>query len=151
MIRKIRHRRRQGAAAVEFAVVAPVLLFLLCFILVGGVGVFRYEQVALLAREGARYASVHGRDYNNETGQPSATPDSVYTTAIQPLIAGMEADRLTYSVTWADSSQSPTYLDSANHVRSNSVTVTVSYQWNALGLLPRSITLSSTSEMPMSF
>ena len=52
--------RRRGAAAVEFAAVAPVLILLLFGTVVGGLGIFRYHQVATLAREAARYASVRG-------------------------------------------------------------------------------------------
>jgi hypothetical protein len=59
-------RRRRGAAALEFAVVAPLALFLVFAQIVGSLGVSRYQEVAHLAREGARYASTHGGMYQRE-------------------------------------------------------------------------------------
>ena len=56
-------RRRIGATTLEFAIVAPIALLFL----IGGVnlalGVYRYQQIAYLARAGARYASTHGAQY----------------------------------------------------------------------------------------
>jgi len=47
---KVRRRAvRQGATTVEFAVVAPATFILLLGIVVGGMGVFRYQEVAHLA------------------------------------------------------------------------------------------------------
>ena len=66
MIAAHRARRRRGVAAVEFAVIAPVVLLFAFGLIVGGLGVFRYQEVAHLAREGARYASTHGGMYRQE-------------------------------------------------------------------------------------
>jgi len=60
---------RQGAHDVEFAVVAPATFILLLGIVVGGMGVFRYQEVAHLAREATRYASTHGGQYS--AGRPT--------------------------------------------------------------------------------
>ena len=43
--------RRRAALAVETAIVLPVMVFLLLMLIVGGIGVFRYQQVACLARD----------------------------------------------------------------------------------------------------
>lgn len=56
-------RKRRAATVVEAAIVLPATFALVLAIMIGGVGVFRYEQVAHLARETARYASVHGGQY----------------------------------------------------------------------------------------
>jgi Flp pilus assembly protein TadG len=56
------HRRR-GTTSIEFVMSCPVVFFLIFATIVGGMGVFRYQQVAALAREGARWASVHGSPY----------------------------------------------------------------------------------------
>ena len=53
-------RRRWGGTLVEGAVVGSLSLMLLLGTVVVGLGVFRYQQVADLAREGTRYAAVHG-------------------------------------------------------------------------------------------
>ena len=76
-----RQSARRGAAAVEFAVISPVVFFFLIALVVGAFGVFRYQMVSSLAREAARYASVRGYKYSQVTGQPAATPTDVYTNA----------------------------------------------------------------------
>ncbi len=50
------------------AVVYPITIFLLLGTVVLGLGVFRYQQIQSLAREGARYASVHGPQYATDSG-----------------------------------------------------------------------------------
>ena len=55
--------RRRGATMVECAVVLPITFFLVFAIIVGGLGVFRYQQAATMARDGARYVCVHGSQY----------------------------------------------------------------------------------------
>ena len=42
---------RNGVAAVEFAVTSGVTLFLIIGLIVGGLGVYRYQEVAHLARD----------------------------------------------------------------------------------------------------
>jgi hypothetical protein len=51
MIRPAHHRRR-GTTSVEFGIACPIVFFLIFATIVGGIGVFRYQQVASLAREG---------------------------------------------------------------------------------------------------
>src|SRR5207302_11000327 len=51
-------RGRPGATLIESAVVLALTFLLLFAILIGALGVFQRQQVAALAREGARYASV---------------------------------------------------------------------------------------------
>lgn len=140
--------RRPAATAVEMAFVTPLFLVLVYILVIGGLGMFRYNQVAHLAREGARYASVRGADYAKETGKPAATPESVYQEAILPNALGLDRTQLTYSVTW-DKSNAPSQADATGRVvTSNQVIVTVSYRW-----LPDAIfgggTVTSTSKMPV--
>src|SRR5215211_5088715 len=61
-----RATRRRGTSLVEAAFALPVTFFLLFALVVGGIGIFRYQQVAHLARETARYAAVHGGQYAKE-------------------------------------------------------------------------------------
>ncbi len=146
-------RMRPGAALVEMALVLPILILLMIGLLVFGLGVFRYQQVAAVAREGARYASVHGAQYQSETGKTAATPQDVYNQAILPMAAGLDPAALSYSVTW-NKSNWPVYAD-PNSVPpgqpvGNTVIVTVNYLW-----IPEAffggITLTSRAEMPMSY
>ena len=60
MIHRSRPDRRRGAVAVENALVLGVMFSLILGVIVLGMGVFRYQEMAYLAREGARWASVHG-------------------------------------------------------------------------------------------
>lgn len=55
-------RQRSGAAAVEFAVVVPVVIVILMAIFEYGRFMFTYTTATNAAREGARYAAVHTSD-----------------------------------------------------------------------------------------
>ncbi len=62
---------RPGVTAVECAIVLPLTFFLLFALVLGSMGMFRYQEVATLAREGARYASTHGHQYRKDGGLAS--------------------------------------------------------------------------------
>jgi hypothetical protein len=123
-------------------------LLLLIGLVVGGLGVFRYHQVSSLAREAARYAAVHGTEYATETGQPAATPASIYEEVILPRSVGLDPSQLSCTVSW-DQNNAPTHVLPDETERTNIVTVTVTYQWLPEAYLG-GITLSSTSKIPMS-
>ena len=151
----LRRRRRRGTVLVESAMIYPILFLMILGIILLGIGVFRYQQVAHIAREAARWASVHGARYAQETGQPAATANDVYNNVIVPQAAGMGLENLTYSITW-DTSNTQTHTvtvgtGSAATVQtvSNNVIVTVTYTWNT-GLFG-SIPVSSTSVTPMNY
>jgi hypothetical protein len=101
--------------------------------------VFRYQEVASLAREGARYASVHGAQYAKVSGNPAATPADVYNYAILPKIVALDPAHLTYSVTW-----------NPDNLQDGMVTVRVTYRWVPEAFFG-GIDLSSTSQTPMSY
>ena len=63
---------RKGATILEFAIVAPVTFLLVLGLIVGGLGIFRYQEVSHLAREATRYASTHGGQYQLD-GMPAKT------------------------------------------------------------------------------
>ncbi|MCI0358784.1 MAG: pilus assembly protein [Planctomycetaceae bacterium] len=143
------NRRRRGVTTVEFAIVCPIAFFLIFATIVGGLGVFRYQQVAGLAREGARWASVHGGLYEQETGNPAATPADVYNQAILPRATALDPNHITYSVTW-DQNNFPLWVDEdVAHPTGNTVTVTVNYEWFPEMYLIGPYTLTSTSEVQM--
>jgi Flp pilus assembly protein TadG len=142
---------RRGTTAVEFAITCPIVFFLVFASIAGALGVFRYQQVGALAREGARWASVHGGQYSLDTDKPAATPADVYQQAIEPIMVGLDPSRLSYQVTW-DKTNMPMYVDPTTSIPvGNTVTVTVTYQWFPELILAGPINLSSTSTAQMMY
>lgn len=151
---KIRRARRTAAAMIEFAVGLSVLLLLVLGLIVVGLGIFRYNQVAHLAREGARFACVRGSQYASEENTKAATAEDV-TAFIKDLAVGLDLDAMACTVTW-DKSNAPTYADPNStppgRPVANRVIVTVNYKWSPewlTELLGAEIVLSSTADLPM--
>ena len=163
MMLRQKDRRRVGSILLESALVYPVLFVLVLAIIMLGLGVFRYQQVAHAAREGSRWASVHGEKYATERNTTAATPEEVYTNAILPYLGGARLARTDYDVKWYTDpvtgipDKRPTrpvqYTDSAGAKQvgsvTNTVTVTVTYRWNTI--LFGTIPVSSTSVTPISY
>jgi Flp pilus assembly protein TadG len=146
------HRRtggRRAAAMLEFATVAPCLILLLFGVVIGGLGMFRYHQVAALAHAAARHAAVRGRDYERETGKPAATQESILKDVVLANAAGLDPAQLTCTVTWNRSNAANEFLPDKTVV-GNVVSVRVSYLWVPEGLFG-ALTLTSTSKVPMSY
>ena len=143
--------RRRASVTTESIVVVPVLLTLIFATLVGGYGVFRYQQIALLAREGARYASVHGGQYQLETGNTAATSQDVYNNAIVPYAVNLDLSQLSCTVTWNNNNMPYSVNSDYEKPIGNTVTVTVNYNWFPEAYVIGPIVLSSTSTMPMSY
>ena len=143
---------RRGAVSVETAVVFPVAILLLLGLVVGGMGIFRYQQVAWLAREGARYASVRGTDYAKEvSGAKAATKQDVYNNVILPNATVLDTSKLSYDVTWNSTNSAYTVTNNYSKPKGNTVSVTVTYTWIPEIFFVGPITLSSTSTLPMSY
>jgi Flp pilus assembly protein TadG len=141
---------RRAASLVETALTFSAVMLLTLGVVVVALGVFAYQEVAGLAREGARWAAVHGAQYHQETGKPMATASSVYTNAIKPHMVGLDTSQLTYSVSWTNASEVPIYDDGSGNLVQNQVTVTVTYRWVPHAYLAP-VTLRSTSVMPMQY
>jgi Flp pilus assembly protein TadG len=151
MLRK-NSRRRSGAALVEMAIIMPVVVLLIFGLIVGGMGIFRYQEVANLAREGARYAAVHGTQYALENpGKTAATAQDIYNNAILPQAGALNTSKLTYSVTWNKTNSPVSATNDYEKPTGNTVTVTVTYTWMPEWFLVGPINLSSSSTVPMSY
>ena len=149
---RLRHQPRPATTMVELAVVGSVTFLILLGLLIGGLGIFRYQQVARLSRDASRWASVHGTQYAQDTKNPAATGQDVYNQVIAPNATGLDLSHLTYSVTW-NSSNSPYHTATVNGQQvkvANTVTVTITYQWIPEAFLS-GITMSSTSVTVMSY
>jgi hypothetical protein len=135
-----------------------------------GVGVFRYQQVAYLAREAARFASVHGAEYQTDNAaaiaagtSPNVTDAYLTNNIVKANAAAMDPSLLSVSVMFNQSAGS-TDWDQTNprapfteiagppsYNLTNSVSVTVTYQWLPEIFFIGPINLSSTSVMPMCY
>jgi len=98
---------------VECAIVYPLTFLLLLGILVGAIAVFRYQEVASLARQGARYASTHGAQFRKDTGLSSnGNPGSPGTQASPTTANGFLMYQASTTV-GANTSWSQTIYDNA--------------------------------------
>ncbi len=142
---------RNGATLVETAIVLPVTFFLIFALIVGSLGVFRYQEVAALARVASRYASTHGANYRQAAGLPRGTSSTwqsdIYTNAIQPRMVLLDPSLLTVQVSWPDVSNQPGTPD---NWPGSTATVTISYQWVPELYLVGPYSLSSTSSVAIS-
>jgi len=154
---RLRRLPRPAATLVECAIIYPLTFLLLIGLLVGAMGIFRYQEMASLSREAARYASVHGTDYAKDTGTTAPTPEQIYQEVVVKRAVSLDLKRLSYSIDYYDkdgapSSNSPTSIKVENNIvqsYTNKVKVTLTYQWIPEAFLG-GITLTSTAEMPMS-
>ena len=96
MMLRTSRQKRSGAYAVEAAFVFPIVFFLLLAIILGSLGIFKYQECSYLARMATRYASTHGDNYwyyQRNLRPPNSTPG----TAASPA-------------SYTDSSTGTTYL-----------------------------------------
>jgi Flp pilus assembly protein TadG len=174
MLRRSVPRRRRGVTVLECAVVYPVTFFLLLGLVIGAMGIVRYQEVAALARAGARYASTHGAQYRKDTGMgvgsagassgtltnnvywysanPTASTGSdtswtglIYDNGIRPNLVALDSNYLQVQVGW------PPVINQAkpDNWPGSTVTVTVTYQWLPELFLIGPINLTSSSTMPI--
>src|SRR5262249_36570425 len=69
------NKPRSGTHAIECAVVYPFTFAIILATIVGGLGIYRYQQMAFLSREISRYCATHGGSYIKEN-QNSSHPTS---------------------------------------------------------------------------
>lgn len=163
---------RTGGTLVECAIVFPLTFLIILGMVVGGAGIFRYQEVSHLARLGARYAATHGGMYTDaklpqSTGVPAVTSsDDVRNFYLKgpTLTEGsrlvlLKPESLQVEVRWSEADRVnppnyPCYADPSDvtgqKIIRNTVTVTLTYNWiPELWLGP--ITLKSSSTMPMAY
>lgn len=126
-------RNRKGATLVEMAIVLPPLMLMGIGLCVAELGVFRYHQVASLAHESARWASVHGKNYARRAKKPIASTNDILNNVIEPRATGLDLSKLTSVLEWNENF--------------TAVTVTVSYQWTpeALFFAPKTFTCAAVA------
>lgn len=167
-------RTRHAAHVVECAFVYPVVLAFTIGVMVMGLGVFRYQEVAYLAREAARYASVHAGQYQQENAaaiaagsMPNVTDDYITTNVVKANATMLDLDSLNVTINFNSSSGSYDWDDTANNNNrwpysettqggldynaTNTVSVTVSYTWVPEAYFVGPYTLTSTSVMAVCY
>jgi Flp pilus assembly protein TadG len=103
-------RDAAGAAAVEFALTAPVLILLGLGALEFGRATLAYHEVVAASAAGARYAMVHG------SGSGSPADAAAVATAAKAGLVTVSAANVTVSASW-----------SPGNAPGDTATVTVSY------------------------
>jgi Flp pilus assembly protein TadG len=126
-----RWRAEPGQAAIEFALTVLLFFTLVVFIMDGSRIFWNYLTVSEAAREGARYAIVHGKDSKAPVG-----PDgyAALQQIVQARAIGLDPALLDVVATWENNSNQ----------RGSKVTVTVAYAtqpvttlfWSGLTLPP---------------
>jgi Flp pilus assembly protein TadG len=159
---------RTGATIMEFAVIGPVTFLLILGLIVGGLGVFRYQETSHLAREATRYAATHGGQYQLDgmpakTGVAAVLTNADISAYVTSKAVALDTNSLTVNISYSAPASItpkniPTYVDTdptlvppGQKSYQNYVTVTVTYQWMPEVLLVGPITLTSTSTVAVSY
>jgi len=123
-----RSARSRGQAMVEFALVAPIFFLLLFGIIEGGRFIFYYETLSNAAREGARYAIVHGANSTCPSG-PMPAPGNPCDTAGANVVDQVEASA--FGVLGSSLVVTPTWPD-GNNALDSTVTVAATFTYNSV-------------------
>ena len=149
-------------------------MLLVTGLVVLAMGVFRYQEMASLAREATRFAAVHGGQYEQENATainagtlPYVDENYIIQNIVKARAVSLDPSKLTVQVQFNMSSGSYDWDDTAdngdrwpssqksingtNYSETNTVSATVSYQWFPEWWLVGPITLTSTSVMPMCY
>ena len=116
-------------------------MLLLLGTVVLGLGVFRYQQLQSLAREGRGTPRCTARNMPSDSGNSYATNSSVLT-YIETLAVGLDNTKLSCTVTWSPSPPTVT--------TPSTVTVQITYDWVPEGYF-QSVTLTASSVMPVTY
>jgi Flp pilus assembly protein TadG len=171
---RLQYPRRRGVHAVECAVVYWLVMLLVAGVMVLAMGVFRYQEMAYLAREAARFAAVHGGQYQQENAAaidagtlPNVDDNYLTQKIVKAQAVVLDPSKLTVQINfnmstgtydWDDTANngqrwpsSQKTIGGTNYNETNTVSVTVSYQWTPEWFFGGPITLTSTSVMPMCY
>lgn len=127
------HRRRdrsRAQALAEFALVAPIFFLMLFGIIDFGRYVYYVQVLNNAAREGARYAIVHGAEGIPSTGPPDDSSGAAVKTTVKNYLVGViDGGALTITPIWYDANGSN---PGSPNLRGNLVTVKVDYQFRSV-------------------
>ena len=127
----------RGQVLAEFALVAPIFFLILFGIIDFGRYVYYVQVLNNAAREGARYAIVHGSSSLDPSGPPesgtsSADPSGTNVVAVvRNFAVGVIGDASLLSITPQWLAQ-PSCSNSGSNARENCVKVQVTYQFHSV-------------------
>lgn len=149
------HRKSRGQALAEFALVIPVFLLLLYGIIEFGRYVYTVQILNNAAREGARYAIVHGSGSLNSSGPAESGTTSVDPSGenvrevVRRFAVGVAGGGISFPVTTAcvhGEAEGPCWYP--NNARGSTVTVQVRTTFQTLLPIPLpSITVDGASTL----
>lgn len=93
---------RKGASILEFTLVGIALIFVLISFFEMARGMWTYQTLAYAVREGARYASVHGRDCDTPTPPNCRVTVAQIVSAIRSAGPGLDPNATTVTLTDAN-------------------------------------------------
>lgn len=137
--------RSRGQALLEFAIVAPIFFLMLFAIIDFGRYVYYVQTLNNAAREGTRYAIVHGSNSFQPAGP--ASDDSAVAAVVRNYAVGVIGTGATFTIhsDWHDIQQP---LDPPSNSRGHVVKVSIVYAFHSLiplvPLPPITITGEST-------
>jgi Flp pilus assembly protein TadG len=135
-----RCRRRRGAALIEFAIVAFVLLFLMFAGLEMDRMLFVYTNLGDATKAGIRYAITHGNNRVGGVQGPGNTTD--IENVIKNYVTGIDKSTLTIAITYTDKT---TPSNGISNEVADEVRAVVSYPYTPWVVMPFNVTLRSTS------
>lgn len=129
---RLRTETQRGSAMVEGALTLTVTLMLILGVIEFGRATFAYNQLAYLAQDGARFASLHG-----STALVPVTADDI-STYLQGNAVGIGS--ATVTTTWQGNSNVP----------GNWVRVQVSYPISFIApYMPSALNLAASAQLPV--
>lgn len=142
---------QEGAAMVEFALSALILLSLVFGVMIICTALYTYNAISEIAREGSRYAIVRGSACNSFS-DCNVTSAQVQSYMRNIGFPGINPANLTATASWPTTGISCTPSVSPCNNPGNLVAVTVNYQFglNLPFVSSQTLSMTSTSEMVIS-
>ncbi len=119
---------------VEASIVYIIAIFLIVGVMSLGLGIFRYQQLAWLSAECARWASVHGSTYQSEQSAAAITSTDIYNNVVKPNQLLLDSKYIGVSLT----------------MTSGVATVTLTYNWTPEFYLS-AITMRAKAACPITY
>ena len=135
-----RDRSTRGQAMVEFALIAPIFFLVLFGLIEFGRAVYTIQMLDSAAREGARYAIVHGSQSACPSGpMPNGAinycdPNGIRVrNAVRNAAIGVDPTRLAVTTRWClDVATCTTGLGNGTNDRNQTVVVSIAYTYGSL-------------------